>query len=117
MDVERTLEALAERQVIFQRDMEQMRLTQAQHQGMINEVVGILNQFARRTEARFEETDRMLRALAEAQQRTEQKLQEFIENTNRRFSDLAESQQHTDERLNALIKIVDDLIRRDGHRG
>ena len=38
--------------------------------------------------------------LTEAQQRTEQRIQ-----------DLAESQKQTDERLNALIRVVDDLVR------
>jgi hypothetical protein len=38
--------------------------------------------------------------LTEAQQLTERRIQE-----------LAESQKHSDERLDALIKIVDDLIR------
>jgi len=45
--------------------------------------------------------------LVQAQKRTEQRVQE-----------LAEAQQRTDQNLNALIKVVDDVIRRgrDGRR-
>jgi hypothetical protein len=46
-----------------------------------------------------------LAKLVEAQKATEQRLTE-------RLADLAEAGKHTDERLNALINVVDDLVRK-----
>ena len=45
--------------------------------------------------------------LTEAQQHTERSIQELAQ----RIQELAESQKHTGERLNALINVVDDLVR------
>ena len=49
--------------------------------------------------------------LTEAQQLTERRIQELAATQAAVRQDLAESQKHSDERLNALMKIVDDLIR------
>jgi hypothetical protein len=49
--------------------------------------------------------------LTEAQQLTERRIQELAATQAAVRQDLAELQKHSDERLNALIKIVDDLIR------
>jgi hypothetical protein len=46
--------------------------------------------------------------LAEAQARTEQKMQEAF----RGIDELREQQKHTDARMDALIAVVDDLIRK-----
>lgn len=47
-------------------------------------------------------------------------LREHAEHTDKRmdqgFRELREAQQQTEQNLNALIRIVDDLIRRDGGR-
>ena len=65
--------------------------------------------------------------LSDRQDRSEQllgKLLEHQEVTGRQLSaltttvqDLAEGQKHTDERLNALIAVVDELVRRGGKPG
>ena len=40
--------------------------------------------------------------------------QEQIVQNQEQIGQLIEAQKHTDERLNALIKVVDDLVRRNG---
>lgn len=40
------------------------------------------------------------------------KLTQNVDKLTQNVADLTESQKHTDDRLNALIAIVDDLIRR-----
>ena len=44
------------------------------------------------------------------------KLAERQSHTDEVVAQVAEALRHTDERLNALIKVVDDLVRRDGSR-
>jgi hypothetical protein len=54
--------------------------------------------------------------LTEAQQRTESKIEELAEaqkHTEKKIEELAEAQKHTDERLNALITVVDGIVRRN----
>lgn len=57
--------------------------------------------------------------VAEAQRRTEQRVQQMAE-AHQALAEahqaLAEAQQRTEHNLNAVIKIVDELIRRDGRR-
>jgi hypothetical protein len=60
------------------------------------------------TEAQ-ERTDNQLKELAEAQKRGDEKLAQAQK-------ELYEAQKHTDERMDALIAVVDDLIRREPKR-
>jgi len=65
--------------------------------------------------------------LSDRQDRSEQLLAKLLEHqeiTGRQLStltttvqDLAEGQKHTDERLNALIAVVDELVRKGGRSG
>jgi hypothetical protein len=58
-----------------------------------------------------DEHNRLLKAqvlLTEAQERTEKKITELAEAQKR----LTESQEHADKRMDALIAIVDDLVRK-----
>jgi hypothetical protein len=50
--------------------------------------------------------------LAEAQQRAEKRMEQL----DRKMAELAESQKDTGERLNALIAVLDDLVRRNPGR-
>jgi len=58
----------------------------------------------------------IVHGLAEGLNRLSEDHRSLAERTDQRFQELIEAQRHTDESLNALIKIVDDLIRRDGRR-
>lgn len=60
-----------------------------------------------------EEHRSLVQEVAANQQRTELRFQELAG----RVQEVADAQRHTDENLNALIKVVDDLIRRDGKGG
>jgi retron-type reverse transcriptase len=50
--------------------------------------------------------------LTEAQKRTEQQLQGFTATTEKAFAELREAHKQTEESMTALIRIVDDLIRK-----
>jgi hypothetical protein len=50
--------------------------------------------------------------MADAQQTTEQNLQAFQRSTEEQLKALAEAQRHTDENLNALIAVVNGVVRR-----
>ena len=56
--------------------------------------------------------DSQIGQLIQSQRRTDETVKDLAE----AVKGLAEQGRHTDERLNALIKVVDDLIRRDGSR-
>lgn len=73
-----------------------------------------------------DEHKHLLRAqvlLTEAQERTDKQLKELTEAQKHGFEKLAqaqrqlyEAQKHTDERMDALIAVVDDLVRREPKR-
>jgi septal ring factor EnvC (AmiA/AmiB activator) len=102
MDVERTIEFILDQQAKFWAGLQEMKQQQAglQHdhaelrslvQRLAEEQLGLaqtLNQFQQETRA-------ALLALAEAQRQT------------------AEAQRRGDERLNALIAVVDGIVRRE----
>ena len=66
----------------------------------------------------YEETTKLTKRvdkLAEVQQHTDELIRELRDSqkhTDQRIAELHDSQKHTDERINALIDIVDDLVRR-----
>lgn len=81
-------------------------------------VAGILQQLAeaqlRMTEA-AERTEVRLDRLTESGLKTDQRLERLAERVDRigvRVDQLAEAQQHTEERLNALIVVVDGVVRK-----
>jgi len=76
--------------------------------GSLTDVTRVIaDQVNRLAEAHIQ-TEENLAELAESQQR----LAESQRVTEESIRQLTEAQHHTDERLNALIAIVDDLIRR-----
>ena len=91
MDIEKSIEFLIQNQARYEAQNEERMSSLAG-------VVHVLLETQNRTEQRIQ-------LLTEAQLRTEQRVQE-----------LAESQKQTTGNLNALIKVVDDLVRRDGRR-
>ena len=74
----------------------------------------------------FRHNDGMIRKLVEAQARQleiltshQAQIDQLTKNqlrTDEAIKSLVEQGRHTDVRLNALIKVVDDLIRRNGSR-
>ena len=105
MDVEKTMQfvldqqaqlvvsvqKLGEAHAVLAADMQRLQGAQARQQEMIGQVVSIV------------------RDLAIAHR-------DLAESTDRRFRELADKVQDVTDNLNALIKIVDELIRRDGPR-
>jgi chromosome segregation ATPase len=53
-------------------------------------------------------------SLANHAEETDQRLRELGEETDRRIRELVASQAHTDCRLDALISVVDSLVKRNG---
>lgn len=106
MDVEKTVQFTVETQAQYTVHLEKLTETQIRQQAIIDRLVAIIEQLAHTIEQRFKD-------LAEAQQRSDQKQGELAEAQQRndqRLQDIAED-------LNALFKIVDDLIRRQGQHG
>ena len=50
------------------------------------------------------------------QRATEEELNALAQESREAIQEREEAGRHTDERLNALIEVVDDLVRRDGRR-
>ena len=72
--------------------------------------------------SRFDRIERIIEILPNTQADMQQDLKialrsqvvfgEALEKLTARIQDLAEAQKHTDERLNALISVVDGIVRR-----
>jgi DNA repair ATPase RecN len=70
------------------------------------------SEFTARTEANFQRVWTTIGELAEAQKRTEQRLEELAEAQKRseqRIEELAEAQKRTEQRLNTLVETVQQL--------
>ena len=91
MDVERTMEFILESQAAFAANLARLEQKQEQLEGIVGRVVGICE------------------TLTSAQVRFQNNLEQLTSSVRV----LAEKQSSTDERLNALIRIVDDVVRRD----
>ena len=115
MDIEKTMEFIVEHLAhasarvdevsVKLNKLAEVQVLQAQvldrHENRLNKMTDILGQV---TEKLGQITERQLRAEQETQQ-----LREAIQAQEA-------AGRHTDERLNALIKVVDDLIRSNGRR-
>lgn len=78
----------------------------------LRDVVAELAEAQKRTEERLDTLSLRMEELAEAQKRTEQRVEELAEaqkKTEQRLEELAEAQKKTEESLNKLIKRVDDI--------
>jgi len=109
MDVEKTIEFILNQQAEFAAGMQQLREEFREEE-------------KQRREADSELRDGLTRMVAVVNQLAVAK-REFAQYTEQRFQQLAQAQQRTEEKLqgvaddlNALIKVVDDLVRRDGRR-
>ena len=112
MDLEKTMEFIVENLAhtsarlgevsVKLNKLAEVQVLQAQvldsHEDRLNRITDVLGQ------------------IAEMQRATEEELKAFAQETREAIQEREEAGRHTDERLNALIKIVDDLIRRDGRR-
>lgn len=92
MDIERTLEFILEHHARFAVELDQLKDRHKELSASVERLNGAVEG---------------LQAVAQAQQGQISRILGITEV-------LAESQRHTDERLNALIKVVDDLVRRNG---
>ncbi|MEK7407743.1 MAG: hypothetical protein AAB225_21935 [Acidobacteriota bacterium] len=97
MDVERTLEFLLEQQAKFWTGLDELRTGL----GELRRAVDELRRGQDQLQSTVAQVLSILVTLAEAQRRTDERLER-----------LAEAQQHTEDRLNALIAIVNGLVRR-----
>jgi len=101
MEVERTIQFILEQQAKFWAGLEEMRSREAELRTLVGQVAQHQLELTQHVDRIQREFSGIMMALAEEQKRLaeEQRL-------------LAESQRHTDERLNALIEIVNGLVRR-----
>ncbi len=105
MDVEKTMQFILDQQAQFWASLQQMREAEAaahaaleteqkRQQEVLGGVIAVVAQLATGQQV-----------LVEAQKRTEERVQEL----SARVQDVTDN-------MNALIKVVDDLVRRDGQR-
>lgn len=99
MDLEKTVEFILQHQAQFAAEMDQLK---DRHK----EFAAELNQLKDRHKELSDSVD-ALRLVVQSQQVQISQIMSLTQV-------LTESQRHTDERLNALIKVVDDLVRRNG---
>jgi len=101
MDVERTMEFILEQQAKFWAGLQEMKEQQAAMQ---------------KAQAAVQKDQADLRSvvmrLAEHQLGLAQHFDQFQQETRAALVAVAEAQRHTDERLNALITVVDGVVRR-----
>jgi chromosome segregation ATPase len=122
MDIERTIEFILGQQAKFAAGLEEMRslvgrLAQ-QQLDLVEHVDHFQREITAATLAIAEEQRRLTeeqRHMAEEQRRLTEEQRRLTE-AQRRLTEaqtrLEEAQRHTEERLNALIAVVDDLVRR-----
>lgn len=105
-DAHTVLAADQQQMSVLMRRLGETQLEMAQRQSQLEETVG-------HVVTAVGQLSSDLRSLAQS---TDQRFQEMGRRMEQGFQELREAQQHTEQNLNALIKIVDDLIRRDGGR-
>ena len=95
----------------FERGLERLLSVQAEHQTRLDRI----EREAERTQSQIREQGENIHGLidvAQAHQASLERLIVFSEETAQRFRDSAVRSRETDERLNALIKIVDEVVRK-----
>ncbi|MGH9407294.1 MAG: hypothetical protein ACRD3D_15860 [Terriglobia bacterium] len=102
MDVEKTIEFLIENQARFDARME-VNFARAE------------DRFGK-VEKRLDRTERVVAQLAAAGMRFRNEIRRAQLSTERQIKALAERQSETDDKLDALIEIVDKAIRRNNGR-
>ena len=106
MDVEKTMQFILEQQAKHEVWLQEMREAFRHNDGMIRKLV----------EAQTRQLEILTSHQAQIDQLTKgtEELRKSQLRTDEAIKSLVEQGRHTDERLNALIKVVDDLIRRNG---
>lgn len=102
MDAEKANQLMVNQQAQYVLHLHQLAEMQSRQQEMIGQLVTLVGQVAQ-----------SLKELGEAHQHTDQSLKELAEHTEQRLKELTETQQNFDHNLSTLIRIVDDLIRRE----
>ena len=101
MDIERTLELVVNTQATFATDLNDLRSLVGQLAQQQYDLTQIVGQFGREFSA-------AILALAENQKQMAENQKQLAENQKQ----LAEEHRHLTEKLNALIDVVDGLVRR-----
>jgi molecular chaperone GrpE (heat shock protein) len=103
MDVDRTIELLLENQARFDARLGALTEVQSRNQQMIGQLAGVVGKLAAVQQRANDNLEELRRRTEEEQQRAqaaERRLEEKLENLT--------------DNMNALVKTVDELIRRDG---
>lgn len=126
VDLERTVETLARIVTDLVSDHKELRdlveqtariqLRMAEEQADQRRSLNGLTQLVAEIATDLKETRVDLRELAEIQKQTDLKLERLAERTDRQFAEVGEKINQLTDNMNALIRVVDDLIRRDGRR-
>ncbi|MGH9327496.1 MAG: hypothetical protein ACRD2B_12550 [Terriglobia bacterium] len=98
-NLERTMQFIVEQQAQFTVDIQKLQQRQEAITTMIRQLVDVGMSLAHHGD----ETDQRIQQLTKAQA-----------DTDRHIKELTEAQTHTDRRLDALIDVVDKVIRRNG---
>lgn len=119
MDVEKTIEFLLDHQARFAADIEVMKDEQRE---LRNSLVALQNSVAglQISVAGLQDS---VHVLGDAVMNQQRQIGDIISvtrqvalSTQEALREQAEAQRRTEENLNALIKVVDDVVRRDGGR-
>lgn len=96
-EVEKRIEFIIQQQAQFASDIQILREGQSHLTDALMTVVGIVGK------------------LAETQERSDARLAELAAHADEKFAELAEAQARTDDRLNVLIDVVEKFVSRNGH--
>jgi peptidoglycan hydrolase CwlO-like protein len=108
MDIEKTIEFILGQQAKFAAGLEEMRSLVGRLAQQQLDLVEHVDHFQREITAATLAIAEEQRRLTEEQRRLTEAQRRLTEAQTR----LEEAQRHTEERLNALIAVVDDLVRR-----
>ena len=103
MDVEKTIQFILQSQA-------QMEANVGRH----DDLIAVLAKAQERTEATVNKVSASILDLTEVMRRSKIEADERFKETGELFRQMAEDQLQTRENVNALVRIVDGLIRRDG---
>lgn len=106
-EINRKIEFIINQQAQFAADLQSLREVQAADSAFMRESYHTLT-------GAVTTLVNLVGKLAEAQERTELKLAEYAARTDAKLAELAEAQARTDERLNIFINIVERYISRNG---
>ncbi len=107
MDVERTIEFILQQQASLTAQMGELQARMGEMQSLVGRLATQQLELTQHVDHFQREVSAAVLTIADAQRRTEERLANLAE----RQAHLAEAQAHTEERLNALIAIVDGIVR------